>query len=543
MAKYTVSSRLFKDMILTAASFLEQNKGLLNDLNVFPVPDGDTGTNMSMTMVSAAREVNAADENSVVGVASALAMGALKGARGNSGVILSQIFRGFSQSITKEKPELETEDFANALEAGVACAYKAVMKPKEGTILTVAKGMAEIAKKKAKQTNNMLSFLDEIIAKGNEILQKTPEMLPVLKEAGVVDAGGAGLLVILKGFKMTLDGEEADVQLDFSQPVKKTVIPESEDMDIEFGYCTEFFIKNLEKGVNIETIDRFREHLMNIGDCVLVVGDTELVKVHVHTNVPGKALQLALRLGELSSIKIDNMREQHREILTDMEEKPVPQKEMALVAVSPGEGLSAIFKDFMVDEIVSGGQSMNPSIEDIGKAISKAPSQNVIVLPNNKNVILAAQQAGDLSEKNVVVIPSKSFPQGLSAVLAFNTEDSLEENQKKMTRALGDTKSGQVTYAVRDTVLNGETIREGDILGLFEDKIVAHGSDLGQIALELLEQMADEDDAVISLYYGKNVSAEDAKALKEEAEEQFDELDVEVYSGQQPVYDYIVSVE
>lgn len=541
MEKLTINAQMFKDMILNAASYLEQNKAVLNDLNVFPVPDGDTGTNMSMTMISAAREVSALPQPTVGKIASALSMGALKGARGNSGVILSQLFRGFALSIEKSKQELDVRDFAGALKAGIDCAYKAVMKPKEGTVLTVARAMAEKAMAEAEETENVIELLDAIITEGNAVLLKTPEMLPVLKEAGVVDAGGAGLLVIYKGFKMSLDGEEITSELDFSIPSKTAPAKDVVESDIEFGYCTEFFIKNIKEHVTQETIDTYRERLMLIGDCVLVVGDLELIKTHVHTNNPGRALQYALKLGDLSGIKIDNMREQHNEILFAEEEKNL--KEMGVIVVSAGEGLADIFREFEVDAIVEGGQSMNPSIEDILDAIKKIPAKNVFVLPNNKNIILAAEQAAELTDQNVIVIPSKSFPQGLSAVLSFNSELSVEENKDAMIDAIGSVKSGAITFAVRDTKLNGEEIKEHEILGLFDGDIVVHGDQMNEIIIDLLNKMVTEDDSVISAYYGSDISEEEAEILREKLEETFQDYDIEVYGGKQPVYQYILSVE
>ena len=546
MTEYKIGAQLFRDMVVAAANYLEHNKKMLNDLNVFPVPDGDTGTNMLLTLVSAAREVNACPLTGVGKVAAALGDGALKGARGNSGVILSQIFRGFSQSIPKDKEYIFAEDFAAAMEKGVEAAYKAVMKPKEGTILTVAKGMAKEARKQVDSGANLLALIDAVIDAGTKTLKKTPELLPVLKEAGVVDAGGAGLIVIYKGFKMAIDGEEIPAELDLSVPKREIPAASAKDdistANIEFGYCTEFFIKHMNKNDTEETIDKLREKLLSIGDSLVVVGDPELVKVHVHTNVPGKALQYALRLGQLSNIKIDNMREQHRS-LSGIAPEEKPKKPVAIVAVSAGEGLGAIFKDFKVDELVNGGQSMNPSAEDIKEAVEAAPSDHVIVLPNNKNIILAAEQAAKLTKKEVIVIPTKTFPQGLSAVLAFREEAELSDIEKEMREAIHSVKSAQITHAVRDTKLAGEEIKKDEILGIFEGDIVAHGTDMHETVQALLEKMVDDEDAVISFYFGEDVKEADAKALSDEMEDLFDEYDVEVYNGGQPVYDYIISVE
>lgn len=551
MTEYRIGAQLFREMVVDAANYLEHNKKLLNDLNVFPVPDGDTGTNMLMTIVSAAKEVNACESEAVGSMVRALGDGALKGARGNSGVILSQLFRGFSQSVPRDKVYLGAEDFAVAIEKGVEAAYKAVMKPKEGTILTVAKSMAEEARRQIDGGTNLLMLIDAVIEEGERTLKRTPEMLPVLKEAGVVDAGGAGLLVIYKGFKMAIDGEEVPKELDLSAPEKTAALPPNANeslstADIQFGYCTEFFIKDMHQGVTQESIDKLRDKLLSIGDSLVVVGDPELVKVHVHTNVPGKALQYALRLGALSKIKIDNMREQHQSLTGIAPEPPKPvreQKPVAIVAVAAGDGLADIFRDFTVDEIVSGGQSMNPSAEDIRVAIENAPSDHVIVLPNNKNIILAAEQAGGLTKKDVTVIPSRTFPQGLAAVIAFREEGTLEENIAEMKEAMASVKSAQVTSAVRDSRMNGDAISKGEILGIFEDEIVAHGTDMKQTVRELVAKMATDEDAVITLYYGEDAGEQETEGLAEMLREEYEDFDVETYAGMQPVYDYIISVE
>ena len=546
MSEFRIDAQMFRNMVVSAANYLEKNKQNLNDLNVFPVPDGDTGTNMMMTLVSAAKEVNACQTQNVGKMVQAFGDGALKGARGNSGVILSQLFRGFSKSVSKEQESLDAQDFARAIEMGVEAAYKAVMKPKEGTILTVAKSMAKEARKQADAGAELLNLLEAVIDAGEKMLQKTPELLPVLKEAGVVDAGGAGLLVIYKGFKMAMDGEEVAEVLDLSLPkqVPASAMQDISTAEIEFGYCTEFFITHT-KGVTEETIEQLRDKLLAIGDSLVVVGDPELIKVHVHTNMPGKVLQYALELGQLSKIKIDNMREQHQSLtgLSPVEEEK-PKKQIAVVAVSAGDGLGAIFKDCLVDELVEGGQSMNPSAEDIKEAIERAPSDCVIVLPNNKNIILAAEQAGELTKKTVAVIPSKTFPQGLSAMLSYRGEDaSLEENAQAMKEALGGVKSASITKAVRDSHMNGEQILEGEFLGILEGDIVAHGADMKQTVNALLEQMVTEDDAVISFYSGAEVKEEDARALVDEVAEKYGDLDTELYQGGQPVYHYIISVE
>ena len=546
MSELRIDAQMFRDMVISAANYLEKNKQNLNDLNVFPVPDGDTGTNMMMTLVSAAKEVNACQAQNVGKMVQAFGDGALKGARGNSGVILSQLFRGFSKSVSKEQETLDAQDFARAIEMGVEAAYKAVMKPKEGTILTVAKSMAKEARKQADAGAELLGLIEAVIGAGEKMLQKTPELLPVLKEAGVVDAGGAGLIVIYKGFKMAMDGEEITTALDLSLPkqIPASAMQDISTAEIEFGYCTEFFITHTQ-GVTEETIDRLRDKLLAIGDSLVVVGDPELIKVHVHSNAPGEVLQYALELGQLSKIKIDNMREQHQSLtgLSPVEEEK-PKKQIAVVAVSAGDGLGAIFKDCLVDELVEGGQSMNPSAEDIKEAIERAPSDCVIVLPNNKNIILAAEQAGELTKKTTAVIPSKTFPQGLSAMLSYRGEDaSLEENEQAMKEALGGVKSASITKAVRDSHMNGEQILEGEFLGILEGDIVSHGVDMKQTVDALLEQMVTEDDAVISFYSGAEVAEEQARALVDEVAAKYDDLDTELYQGGQPVYHYIISVE
>ena len=550
MAEFTIDAQLFKEMVVTAANYLEHNKQLLNDLNVFPVPDGDTGTNMTMTIVSAAKQVNACTSPCVGAMMHELSGGALKGARGNSGVILSQLFRGFAQSADKTMTVLTAEGFAKAIRMGVDAAYKAVMKPKEGTILTVAKAMAVRAEQLTAKNVDIFHLIDGVIEAADEMLKKTPDMLPVLKEAGVVDAGGAGLLAIYKGFKMALDGEEVPSQLDLSVPEEEkrlaaSAMSDISTADIEFGYCTEFFIMKDQEDISQEAVDKLRDKLLGIGDSLVVVGTEELVKVHVHTNVPGRALQYALRLGQLSKIKIENMREQHTALIEEAAPAPKKeQKELAMVAVAAGAGLENILKEFGVDEMVEGGQSMNPSIEDIRAAIEAAPSENVIIFPNNKNIILAAEQAGALTEKNIAVIPTRSFPQGLDAVLAFNPTISLEENAEEMKEAMLAVKTGEITHAVRDTHVNGFDIHEGDILGLADGDIAVCCADMKDAILQLVEHMVDPDESsVIALYYGKEVSAEEAEAVTEKLQDIYEDCDVELHEGGQDVYQYIISVE
>ena len=536
-----ISGELLKDMIFSAAALLEQNKKGLNALNVFPVPDGDTGTNMSLTMMSAVKEVKSAETTKISTIGDALSLGALKGARGNSGVILSQIFRGLSKGLA----DLETAgpaDFARAMQEGVDAAYKAVMKPKEGTILTVAKEMAKAAMRCASRGDNIYMVLDAVLDQGAQTLRKTPDMLPVLKEAGVVDAGGKGLLIIYRGFKMALDGEAITDNLVFEPEVSVDFSTMAGGEDIEFAYCTEFFIRNLHESVTQDDIDRYREKLMKIGDSVLVVGDLQLVKTHVHTNVPGKALQFALRFGELSRIKIDNMREQHTE-LEHAHEPQREQKEMAVVTVAAGEGIVNIFREFLVDEIVEGGQTMNPSTETITNAIENAPANNVFVFPNNKNIILAAEQAAQFSTKNVQVIPSRSIPQGITGVLAYNPDLDFEENTERMKKAITTVKTGQVTSAVRESKVNGQIIMKGEIIGIQDGDITCHSGDMFETCEKLLSGMVTEDDSVITIFYGDSVTDELAKQIGDMVTDKFPDYDVELQFGGQPVYPFVFAVE
>lgn len=537
-----ISGELFRDMILSAASMLEKSKEDLNALNVFPVPDGDTGTNMSLTMMSAVKEVRGADASKVSNIGDALSLGALKGARGNSGVILSQIFRGFAKGL-EGLTEAQSMDFARAMQDGVDAAYKAVMKPKEGTILTVAKDMATAGLRSAKTGSDIKGLMENVLEQGTITLKRTPEMLPVLKEAGVVDAGGKGLLVIYRGFQMALNGEAITDDIDFDAAISE---PHEEfadfTQDIEFAYCTEYFITKVKEGVTQDDVDKYRDKLSNIGDCVLVVGDLKLIKTHVHTNAPGKALQYALRFGELSKIKIENMREQHTELM-DGVHSSVEKKEMAVVTVAAGEGISNIFKEFLVDEIVSGGQTMNPSAETISKAIDRAPSDNVFVFPNNKNIILAAEQAAEFSDKNVVVIPSRSFPQGITGVLAYNPDLGFDENKERMQSAIATVKTGQVTSAVRASTVSGKNIQKGEVIGIQDGEITCHNADMSETCNELIDGMVTDDDSIITIFYGEDIKKEDAEALAEKIEDKYEDFDIELQYGGQPVYYYIFAVE
>lgn len=533
-----------KECMLAAAGTLEANKKQLNDLNVFPVPDGDTGTNMSMTMKSVLKEVQSVTDINVANIATAASRGALKGARGNSGVILSQLLRGLAVPFASCEL-IDASTFAAAMRKGVEMAYKAVMKPKEGTILTVARVIAEDCTLCAKNGGTIYDVIDRALISGKAILAKTPEMLPVLKKAGVVDAGGQGLLLIYAAFSKVIHGEyipdqeEESINLEASSPAQ-WVSDENDLENITFAYCTEFFVKNMYDFVTEKDINKLRDMLAKIGDSLVVVGDVELVKVHVHTNTPGKALQYAVQLGELDGIKIENMVIQHREI---MAKRAAERKAVGIASVSSGEGLSDIFLDIGVDDIISGGQTMNPSTEDIVKQVKQINADAVIILPNNSNIILAAQQAQDFTEQKVYVVPSKTIPQGIAAMLAFNPEFDAQTNFENMCAALNDVKTGQVTYAVRDTVIDDQPIAKGDILGLCEGTIQAVGKEIALITEELVAKMCDDSADLVTIYYGNEVSKEDAEKLAENISANNADVDVELHYGGQPVYYYIVSVE
>ena len=550
-----IDGRLLKDMVLSGAALLEKNKQSIDALNVFPVPDGDTGTNMSLTMVSAVKELMGVDSASASVVAQAVARGALKGARGNSGVILSQLFRGFSKALAGVE-QIDSASMAAALQGSVEAAYKAVMKPKEGTMLTVAKALADSAQQDAQEGKDLYTLMENLLTRGNEMLKRTPDMLPVLKQAGVVDAGGAGLLAIYLGFKMAIDGEEniegaqlmSRITALQDQNAQQNLQGQAEEESIEFGYCTETFIKQIKQGVTQENIDKLREKLSKIGDCVLVVGDLEMIKVHCHSNNPGKVLQYCLQLGELSSIKVDNMREQHRTLIQEADtlqkEAPVFEKEVGFVAVAAGDGLAALFKDLAVDEVVVGGQTMNPSAEDITSAVCRTKAKTVYVLPNNKNIIMAAQQAKELLEEyQVLVIPTKSIPQGVSAMIAYVPDVSLEENERRMTEAAQNVKTASVTYAVRDSSFDGQEIHQNDILGLQESRVEVVGQDVEAVALELLQKTVDDGSEVITIFYGQDVSQEQAQALHDKVVDAYPSCDVDMLPGGQPLYFYLFSVE
>ena len=539
-----INGALLRKMIIGGASLLEQNKKLVDSLNVFPVPDGDTGTNMFLTMKSAVNEVNNCMNNNLDSLCEAFAKGALRGARGNSGVITSQIIKGFC-SVLKTVTEINTKTFAKAIQEGANVAYKAVTKPKEGTILTVIRVMAESAVDAAKRNATFENFFKIVLEKGEEILQQTPEMLPVLKKAGVVDAGGRGLIVIFTGFYKVLLGEELDFVFE-DAPVQATVedvVPDLNNIpEIEFGYCTEFMIINMHKKTTEADIDKLREKLMQIGDSVLCIGDLLLVKVHVHTNQPNIALGYALELGELFNLKIENMREQNRELKRKAQQQ-VDLKEHGMVAVAPGKGIADLFKDLYVDQMIEGGQTMNPSAADIASAADKIPAKNVFVFPNNKNIILAAEQAKGLTTKNLRVIPSKSVPEGISAALAFNPEGTVEENEEAMIASLQNVKSGSVTYAVRSTHVDGFDLSVGEIIGLDDKAILSKGTLVGPTTEALIEKLITDSAVNITLFYGEDIKEEEAVALQEKLATKYPDCEVTAIYGGQPVYYYIISIE
>ena len=544
----TINSTEFRKMILAGAKLLENNRSKVDALNVFPVPDGDTGTNMSLTMQSAVRELTACPSNSFMEVCDSVSKGALKGARGNSGVILSQILKGLCTVLRECGKEFDTKTFAKAMESAAKVAYGAVSVPKEGTILTVIRMMSEHAVKVAGKRKNFEEFFKDVIAEGEKALALTPELLPVLKKAGVVDSGGVGLMTIFKGFASELTGEEIaesiteveteQTDADFGD---NSNIINMDLGEIQYAYCTEFFIINLKKSTTLSAIDRLRERLMAIGDSVICIGDLELVKVHVHTNQPGKALSYALELGELDRPKIENMLEQNRQLKAKLDAE---KKEMGMLAICTGSGLSDIFRDLSVDRIIEGGQTMNPSASDIANAAQKINAEHIFVFPNNKNIILAAEQAKNLVEnKTFHVIPTKNVPQGFAAALEFNPEMSAVENKTNMIHALDNVKAGQVTYAVRNTQLNGFTIKEGDIIGLDDKKILAKSRSVEETVLKLVAKMKEDFHQMITLYYGEEVKESDAEELCATIAEKYPDCDVDFHNGGQSVYYYILSLE
>ena len=541
-----INGATFRKMVLGGVALLDQNKQLVDSLNVFPVPDGDTGTNMFLTMKSAGNEVNNCPDNSLQNLCEAFAKGALRGARGNSGVITSQIVKGMT-SVLSGVENITTKIFAKAIVEGSKVAYKAVTKPKEGTILTIIRTMGEQAVEIAKRTSDLEDFLKQVIDKGEEILQQTPEMLPVLKKAGVVDAGGRGIIVIFTGFYKALIGEEDfNTVFEDGQPIQTAddVIADINNLaDIEFGYCTEYMIINMHKKTTEADIEKLKEKLMQIGDSVLCIGDLLLVKVHVHTNQPNLALGYALELGELYNLKIENMREQNRELKKKAGQKQEELKEMGMVSVAPGKGIAELMKDLMIDEIIQGGQTMNPSAADIAQAVDKVPAKTVFVFPNNKNIILAAEQAKGLTTKNLIVIPTRSIPEGISASLAFNPEATVEENSTNMSGAYTNVKSASVTYAVRATHVDGFDLSVGEVIGLDDKAILAKGNLVNPTTEDLIAKMIDESMVSITLFYGEDVKQEEAEKLKEVLSQKYPDCEITVIDGGQPVYYYIISME
>ena len=554
----TINAELFARMFLAGANNLEAKKEWINELNVFPVPDGDTGTNMSMTIMSAAKAVSELENPTMKELAKAISSGSLRGARGNSGVILSQLFRGFTKVIA-EYDELDVVILTEAMQKAVETAYKAVMKPKEGTILTVAKGAANKALELCDDTDDIVFFVDEVIKEADHVLSKTPDMLPVLKQAGVVDSGGQGLVQVLKGGYDSLIGKEIDYSIEGSAASAGVMkITAETEADIKFGYCTEFIIV-LNQPLTEKQEHEYKNFLESIGDSIVVVADDEIVKTHVHTNDPGLAIQEALKHGSLSKIKIDNMREEHQEKLikdaeklakeqkeeeTKEEKTEEPRKEMGFISVSIGAGVNEIFNGLGVDYIIEGGQTMNPSTEDMLNAIDHVNADNIFILPNNKNIVLAANQAASLVEdKKIIVIPTKTIPQGITALINFIPDQSAEENAERMTEELENVKTGQVTYAVRDTVIDDKEIKQGDYMGIGDKSILAVGKDIKSTTEDMVAEMVDEESAIICIYYGEEVTEEDANALGAALEEKYPEVEVEIHFGGQPIYYYVISVE
>ena len=561
----SINSKLLARMFLAGAKNLDSKKDWINELNVFPVPDGDTGTNMTMTIMSAAKEVSSLTEPTMAELAKAISSGSLRGARGNSGVILSQLFRGFCKVI-KEYDEIDVTILCEACQKAVETAYKAVMKPKEGTILTVAKGAAEKALELSDETEDVVTFVEEVIKQAEYVLDQTPEMLPVLKQAGVVDSGGQGLVQVLKGAYDALIGKEIDYTIEGAPtgaaPAK---ISSETEAEIKFGYCTEFIIV-LNAPMSDNEEHAYKAFLESIGDSIVVVADDEIVKTHVHTNDPGLALQKALTFGSLSKIKIDNMREEHQEKLikdsqklaaqqkaeeeayeaaqADEKTNNMPAKEMGFVSVSIGEGMNEVFRGLGVDYLIEGGQTMNPSTEDMLNAIEHVNAKTVFILPNNKNIIMAANQAVDLVEdKQIIVIPTKTIPQGITALVNYIPDHSAEENKEQMMAEIENVKTGQVTYAVRDTEIDGKTIKQNDFMGIGDKSILSVGTDLMATTLEMVDAMVDEDSAIVSIYFGSDSDEDSANELAAAIEEKYPDVEVEVNDGGQPIYYYVISVE
>ena len=549
MATKKIDGMMLREMFSSGAALLAQNRESVDALNVFPVPDGDTGSNMSQTISAAIKEMNLKNYTGVGDVSDAVARGALKGARGNSGVILSQILRGFARGVAGRE-EIDCALLITAIREAANTAYKAVMKPKEGTILTVIRVIAEDMEKNGGRYEDIESLFGYLLTSGDAILKRTPEMLPVLKQAGVVDSGGMGLMVIFRGMYAALTGENVESEAVGSQPMPGEFEDDHGDLspnEIQFGYCTEFIVSHPRPDMKESEVVRLRRRLERIGDCVLVISDLSVVKVHVHTNEPGKALQYALELGELDAIKIDNMFEEAREREAKRqaaaEEEAKKLREYGCVAVALGEGLSDIFRQLNVGEIVDGGQTMNPSIDDLYQAVERTHAKNVFILPNNTNIILAAQQASELTEKNVVVLPTKSVPMGISAALAFSEDATVEENTAAMTEAAENVHTASITYAVRDTTYDDHEIHQGDIMGMIDNKLSVVGSDIHQVGLDVTEKMVTEDSSLITVYYGSDVTEEDAEALAGALEEKYPDCEVSAQFGGQPLYYYLIAVE
>ena len=551
MANKKIDGMMLKEMFSSGAALLTQNRESVDALNVFPVPDGDTGSNMSQTITAAIKEMNAKRYTSAADVADAVARGALKGARGNSGVILSQILRGIARGLAGHE-DVDCALMIQAVRQGANTAYKAVMKPKEGTILTVIRVIAEDLERSGGKCETLEELFKLLLTSGDAILKKTPEMLPVLKQAGVVDSGGMGLMVIFRGMYAALTGETVEIEESSGAAASMPgeYVDDHGDLrveDITFGYCTEFIVSHPRPDMKESEVVRLRKRLEKIGDCVLVISDLSVVKVHVHTNDPGKAMQYALELGELDAIKVDNMFEEAREREAKRqaaaEAEAAKLKDYGIVAVALGEGIDRIFQDLMVDQIVDGGQTMNPSIQDLAQAVEATHARNVFILPNNTNIILAAQQASELTEKNVIVLPTKSVPMGISAMLAFSADMSVEENTAAMTEAAENVHTASITYAVRDTTYEGREIHQGDIMGMIDNKLSVLGSQVHQVGLDIAEKMVNEDTDLITIYYGSDVSEEDAQKLCDALAEKYDDCDVELQYGGQPLYYYLIAVE
>lgn len=541
----TINGSIVRKMFASAFSMVEENKQDIDALNVFPVPDGDTGTNMSLTLKSAYEEMNGCEANTIEAICVAFNRGALKGARGNSGVITSQIVKGICSVLMGVQGEIQIKDFARAIQSGCDMAYKAVTVPKEGTILTVIKAMAESAKAAVKTSKTFEDFFSDVIAHGEATLQMTPDMLPVLKKAGVVDAGGRGLMWAFSGFYKALTGEV--VEIEFVDKVEKDVTSEELHInyeslaDIKYAYCTEFFVINIYEKTTDSDINVLRERLLEIGDCVLCIGDLQLIKVHVHTNEPNRALGYALQLGELNGVKIENMLEQNRKLRKAQEK--TPPKEYGIIAVAAGDGLASVLKDIDVDYVISGGQTMNPSANDIAMAANKVNAKNIFVLPNNKNIIMSAEQANDITDKNLVVIPTRSVPEGIAAAISFDANASLDENRENMLDAIMNVTSACVTYAVRTTNIDGVDVKIGDIMGLDNHSVLSVGQDICTTTIELISKLIKPDSSNLTLFYGDGVTEEDAEKMQATLEEKFSNVDVSVIFGGQPVYYYIISIE